>query len=198
MAAPATKSMADLSGKWVMNKTISDNVEPALALQGIGYLTRKAIGLSTVTLHIKQYTGPAEEPATPGSFVHIDIDQTATGGIKGTSEYRTLDNKIREHGDWLFGNVKARSTWVSAEGLAAAAKEFNDYIVTGWSEEGEVAGGPNGETHLLNYVEADAGWTAVQVWGFQIIGGERRYARNISVSKGDKTVNIRFVYDYSP
>jgi hypothetical protein len=40
---------------------------------------RKAIGLATVTLHTKQYE---EDGVT-----HIDIDQTATGGIKGTTEY---------------------------------------------------------------------------------------------------------------
>lgn len=53
-------------------------------LQGIGWFTRKAIGLATITLDVKQYRDDE-------GVEHIDIVQTATGGIKGTTENRTLD-----------------------------------------------------------------------------------------------------------
>lgn len=53
-------------------------------LQGVSWFTRKAIRFSTITLDIKQYRDD-------DGVEHIDIDQTATGGIKGTTENRTLD-----------------------------------------------------------------------------------------------------------
>ena len=53
--------------------------------QGIGWMTRKLISVATITLDIKHYTEEGTE--------HIDIEQTATGGIKGTTENRILDWK---------------------------------------------------------------------------------------------------------
>jgi hypothetical protein len=47
MAAPPEITCTNLSGKYVMNKTLGDSVEPMLVLQGIGWVTRKAIGLAT-------------------------------------------------------------------------------------------------------------------------------------------------------
>jgi hypothetical protein len=56
-----------------------------LALQGIGWFIRKAIGLATVSLEVKQYEGPPSEdsPADAPHVTHVDIEQTATGGLKG-------------------------------------------------------------------------------------------------------------------
>jgi hypothetical protein len=157
-------------------------------------LTRKAIGFATVTLHVKHYTDAEGK-------VHIDIEQTATGGLKGTSEHRTIDNTFREHSDWLFGKAKARSFFVKAEDLPAKIKEEllgDEFLGRDWLAGDEEKTGPDGTLHLVNWVEAEAGWTAAQVWGFQTIGGERRYARNIVVRNGDKSAEIRLVYDFVP
>ncbi|ORY66153.1 uncharacterized protein BCR38DRAFT_340226 [Pseudomassariella vexata] len=198
MAAPANKTIGDLTGKWIMNKTLSDSTEPALALQGIGFLTRKGIGLTTVTLQVKQYNGPPSPPSTQtGDVVHIDIEQTATGGINGTTENRSIDDTQRGHSDWLFGDVKARSKWLTAEQLAAVAQEHGEHLGKDWIEDAAEAQGPGGASHVMNYVESTAGWTAVQIWGFQMIGGERRYARNVLVKKNNKVVEVRLVYDYA-
>jgi hypothetical protein len=143
-----------------------------------------------VTLHVKQYT--------EGEYVHVDIEQTATGGIKGTTENRTIDGESRAHSDWLFGNVSAKSTWADAAELAKIAAEHGEYLGAGWVEDDEEKKGPGGATHVVNNVVADAGWTAVQVWGFQIIGGERRHARKIILKKKEETVELRLVYDFQP
>jgi hypothetical protein len=186
MAAPASKTIADLSGKWQMNKTYSDPVDPALSLQGIGWLTRKAIGAATVTLHATHYTDDEGK-------VHVDIDQTVTGGLKGTSEKRCLDNEFRDHKDWMFGHVKGQSKYIAAEEVS------DEFLKKGWLEGEEEKKGPNGESHILSYVESyDAGWTARQIWGFQTVEGERRYCRNIVVTKGAEKVEMRLVYDYLP
>jgi len=64
-------------------------------LQGVGWLTRKAISLSTVTLYINHFKDDVER---------INIKQTISG-IEGTEENRTLDWTEREHKDKLFGDV---------------------------------------------------------------------------------------------
>ena len=40
------------------------------------------------------------------------------------------------------------------------------------------------------------GWTAHQIWGFEDVGGGRRYVRHVVVRKGKKVERARLVYDY--
>ncbi|OLN82856.1 hypothetical protein CCHL11_10368 [Colletotrichum chlorophyti] len=194
MAAPATKTIADLNGKWVMNKSLSDSPDPALALQGIGWLTRKAVGLATVTLAVKQYSAPPAPPSTATEPVtHVDIDQFATGGLKGTSEKRCLDMEWREHSDWMFGSVRGQSRFIAAEEIE------DSFLKQSWLEGEAEATGPDGKSHIFSHVESiDNGWTATQIWGFQTINGERRHVRHIVVQKGDERVTMRLVYDFLP
>jgi hypothetical protein len=171
---------------------LSDSPEPALALQGVSWLTRKAVALAGVTLQVREYEGPptppndAQQPVT-----HIEIEQSVTGGLTGTSEKRCLDFRLRDHTDWLFGHVRGRSRWITAADIS------DDFLKNGWLEDGGEKCGPAGETHILSHVEsADNGWTATQIWGFQTVDGARRYCRNIVVAKGDEKIEFRLVYDY--
>lgn len=68
-------------------------------------MTRKGITLATLTLHVTQYKDSDNVP-------HVDVDQTITGGIKGTSERRTSDWQGREHKDHIFGTVIGRSRFL--------------------------------------------------------------------------------------
>ncbi|KAG7292668.1 hypothetical protein NEMBOFW57_002705 [Staphylotrichum longicolle] len=193
MAAPANKTIGDLSGKWVMNKSQSSPIEPALALQGVGWVMRKAVGLATMTLQVKQYVAPPSPPADPSStpVTHIEIEQTGTGGIKGTTEKRCLDFVFRDHTDYLFGHVKGQTKWLTPDEITDA------FLKSGWLEGEEEKGGPNGETHLISHVESyDNGWTATQIWGFKIVEGLRKYVRNIVVAKGAERVEVQLVYDF--
>jgi len=192
MAAPPSKTLKDLNGTWVMSKDLSDNVEPALALQGISWFIRKAVGLSTVTLHVKQYEGPPSPPSEDSKpATHIEIEQTATGGIKGTTENRCLDQTWREHSDWMFGTVRGQSSWI------AAADIDDPYLRDRWEEGDAEKVGPGGESHIRSYVESVSdGWTALQIWGFQVVNGARMYCRNIVVAKGSERVQMRLVYSY--
>ncbi|KAK4192792.1 hypothetical protein QBC35DRAFT_483397 [Podospora australis] len=193
MAAPASKTIGDLNGKWVMNKSQSTPVEPGLALQGVGWVTRKAVGMATLTLTVKQFTAPPSPPAEPsgGAVTHIEIEQTGTGGLKGSTEKRCLDYNFRDHSDWLFGHVKGQSKFIAASDISDA------HLKQGWLEGAEEATGPNGETHILSHVESyDAGWTATQIWGFQLVDGVRKHVRNIVVAKGSERVELKLVYDF--
>lgn len=187
MAAPADKNTKNLNGKWSMNKSQSDSIEPVLALQGIGWVIRKALGAASITLDVNQYDAPPKPPNTATDVVtHIDIAQAVSGGLTGTQENRCLDDCWREHSDWLFGSVKGRSTWV---GVADLDDEFlkKDWEATVGVEK----------PLILSHVESqDSGWVARQVWGFQTVNGERKYVRQLVLVKGDKRVQVRFVYDF--
>lgn len=82
-------------------------------LQGVSWLTRTALSYATITLQTKEYTGaPPESEDAKKQVRRIDIDQTVTGGIKGTTERRVLDWKGRQHSDHVFGNVVGQSRFV--------------------------------------------------------------------------------------
>lgn len=140
---------------------------------------RKAIALATVTIVVTQYEDTEDPPRS-----HIDISQTATGGIKGTTELRTLDWVYRDHQDGIFGKLKGKSRWVKLGDV-----DDDAFLKEGWDDmEGE---------HVQAYVESDGnGWTADQVWGFEVIDGVRRHARHVVVRKGDDWKQARLVYDW--
>lgn len=159
----------------------------------MGWLTRKALGAATVTQHLKHHT------AEDGTSAQIDIDQLISGGLKGSSEKRTLDWQWRGHSDWLFGTLKGRSRYTTLAAVLEEAKgkgvveEDAKYLTEGWlkeTEEGEVM-----ETFVDN--EGNK-WTGWQIWGFAEIGGERKFVRHVVVRKSDKNEvqRVRLVYDY--
>ncbi|KAL2107937.1 hypothetical protein VUR80DRAFT_4478 [Thermomyces stellatus] len=192
MAAPADRTINSLGGRWLMNHKLSDSIEPGLALQGISFLLRKTISYASVTLEITQYEGPPKPPNTSTTpATHIDIQQIATAGMKGTREERCLDSTERPHSDWIFGNVRGQSRWLSLSEIE------DDFLRSNWLEGDEEKTGPEGKDHVWSFVRSvDSDWTAEQIWGFQTIEGERRYCRNIVIRKGDERVNMRLVYDY--
>ncbi|OAL07427.1 hypothetical protein IQ06DRAFT_289149 [Phaeosphaeriaceae sp. SRC1lsM3a] len=196
MASPASVNIKNLQGKWVINKTLSDSPDPVLALQGVGWLTRKAIGLATVTQHLKQSptTGEDGQPTT-----QIDVEQFATAGVKGSTEKRTLDWHYRGHTDWLFGTLQGRTRYNTLKAVLeesqgkGTTEEDAKFLVEGWlkeTEEGEV---------VESFVDNDgAKWTGWQIWGFAEINGERKLTRRFAIRRKDKNevVRIRLTYDW--
>lgn len=175
------------------NKTQSSSIEPGLALQGVGWVTRKAVSMATLTLDIKQFAAPPSPPADAAgpAVAHIVIEQTGTGGLKGSTEKRCLDYVFREHSDWLFGHVKGQTKWVTPADVS------DPFLGSGWLEGDDEKGGPDGETHVLSYVESlDSSWTATQIWGFKLIDGVRKHVRNVVIAKGSERVELQLVYDY--
>jgi hypothetical protein len=100
------------------NKTLSDNTDEILRLQGVSWFARRAIALSTITLYVRHYKGD-------DGVEHIDIDQTLTG-IPGTSENRTLDWTFREHDDYLFGPVLGKTRRANVDEIE------NEFLREGW------------------------------------------------------------------
>ncbi|KAH9984651.1 hypothetical protein BJV74DRAFT_583864 [Russula compacta] len=183
MAAPSSITTLDLSATWVMNKTLSDDTDEILRLQGLSWLTRRAIGLATITLYVKHYKDD-------DGVEHIDIDQRLTGGIPGTTENRILDWTFKEHSDHLFGPVLGRSRRLKVDEIE------NEFLRNGWLPDTVQHGGIN------SYVKSDTPksgikWIAEQFWGFEEIHEERRYVRHVDfIGPEDEHVQARLVYDF--
>jgi hypothetical protein len=101
---------------------LSDDTDAILKAQGVGWFLRRAIGLASITLAIKHYKDDA-------GVEHIDIDQTLTGGVPGTTERRTLWWQEKEHEDAIFGSVIGKSRRIKAEDL----KE--EYLTKDWTAD---------------------------------------------------------------
>ncbi|EOA88968.1 hypothetical protein ACJQWK_05640 [Exserohilum turcicum] len=193
MAAPENIDIRNLQGKWIMNKSLSDPFDPILALQGISWLTRKAIGAATLTQHLTQAPVTGED-GTPSTLVKID--QVLTGGLKGSVEERMMDWHYQEHTDWLWGTSKARNRYSTLQKLRDEGTNAEDvkFLADGWlkeTEEGEIV-----EAFAEN---EKSKWTALQVWGFAEIEGKRMLTRKFVVWRLDKNevVRARLVYDYT-
>ncbi|KAE8343132.1 hypothetical protein BDV24DRAFT_149767 [Aspergillus arachidicola] len=96
MATPEGITVGNLNGNWVM--------------QGVPWLLRKA--MAAVTLYINITTYQASHPETGEPVTNIDFNQTAGGKLGGTTEKRTLSWEIKEHKDYIFGEVQGRSEFV--------------------------------------------------------------------------------------
>jgi len=90
-----------------------------LRLQGISWLTRKAIALATVTLGVRHYKDD-------NNVEHIDAKPKITGGIPGKPENRTLDWTLREDNDGLFGPMLGKFRRVQLDEID------NEFLRNGW------------------------------------------------------------------
>jgi len=180
-----------LSGKYVMNKSLSDDIDALLTLQGVSWFTRKAISLATVVLTIDEYT--------KDSVVHIDITSVASG-LSTTQEDRTLNWTDAEHSDRIFGKVVGKSRIFKAgefqmqgpgpheDLIFLKAEKLKDLKTDSKFLEGD---------HVQSWaVSQGGGWTAEQNWGFEEVAGKRYYTRRVVVRKGDEVQRVRLVYDY--
>jgi hypothetical protein len=185
----------------LQNKTISDtNTDTILSLQGVGWLKRKAIIYGTVTLAVKHYKDDA-------GVEHIDIDQTLTGGIPGTTETRTLSWTERHNEDHIFGAVVGKTRRIKAEELE------DDFLKKNWTadtfEHGVVQSyvesdtPKSGTTWIANQVGAPLFYfirpltELDQAWGIEDVDGERRYSRHIKFTgPGGEDIECKLVYDY--
>jgi hypothetical protein len=181
------------------NKSLSDSFDPVLALQGVGYMIRTALGFATITQHLRQSPTTGEDGAPTTA---ITIDQVITSGLKGSVENRTLDWHFRGHTDWLFGTVEGRSRYSTLAKIVEENKgkdhgfiteEDAKFLVEGWLKETE-----DGEIVEAFADNEGSKWIALQIWGFAEIGGERRLTRRFAIRRKDRdeVVRVRMVYDY--
>jgi len=192
MAAPPEITCTNLSGKFVMNKSLSDDIDPMLKLQGLSWITRTAISLATVVLTIKEYNQDGQW--------HIDITSVASG-LSTTQENRTLDWQQREHKDKIFGNCEGKSRmWKTGDYKLEGPGSQEDvaFLLAEKLKDGKTDSKFLDDEHVQSWVKNvdAAAWQAEQSWGFEDIKGERRYTRRIVVWRHGDFKRARVVYDY--
>ncbi|KAK2461652.1 hypothetical protein APHAL10511_006115 [Amanita phalloides] len=185
MAVSADFTILNLTGKFMLNKTLSDDTDKILELQGVGWFTRKAIAIATIRLFINHYKDD-------DGIEHIDIKQTLTGGIPGTTENRILWWKEGKREDKIFGPVIGKSRRCTNEELS----QLEEYLTKEWTEDtyqhGLVQAHAKSDTAKSGRI-----WTANQTWGIENINNERRYSRHVYfVGPQDQVIEARLVYDY--
>ncbi|KAJ5506449.1 hypothetical protein N7453_005406 [Penicillium expansum] len=220
MAAPREITIESLTGHWVLNKDLTCEADPILKLQKVPWLIRKAFGFATIYLQISQYQSQTSETSQP--FTNIDFTQTASAGLAATKEERVLDWKISDHEDYFFGKVQAQSEFVhgviDADGIIRPEFELQTdnanveitrymrgeieadgsksagFIVEDWTRMSEM--GPGLWVHTFEK-NVKSGWTAEQIWGFEMFGDSRYFSRRVVVmtTKG-KYICGRIVLDF--
>ncbi len=176
MAAPPEVTLQNLAGKWSLNKALSDDFAPVLALQGVNVLLRKAISAASVHLKITQ---PSEQ--------EFKMEQTATAAsIPGTTENYILDWTWRKNHDAFFGDIEGRSRWVTQDDARHNGAKGD------WKADDS-----NGKLIQAVGKKPDDAWTATHLWGFEEVGGERKHTRRVRMTSEDgEDLKVRMVYDF--
>ncbi|KAL2867589.1 uncharacterized protein BJX67DRAFT_387825 [Aspergillus lucknowensis] len=221
MAAPNDATLENLNGKWTLDKSLSSPTDPLLALQGMNWVVRKAIGMSSVILDIKEFHEVENGSATP--LTRIEILQSTTSGLPGTSEKRYIDWEERTQEDHIFGKCVVRARWIcDSKNVNGRTLPVVDIQTTLAEDENivrflagevgddlrpsegflvekpqEVKEGQDGLWLQLFIRHVEGKWTAEQIWGFEMIGGERRYVRRVVVANAKGQHGLaRLVYSF--
>lgn len=172
MAAPASYTGYANNGKWVMNQKLSDGSDDILAAQGVGYLKRKAIGMTTV-----QVTNVVR---VEGGVTVIKSSSSASG-IPGAEEEIWLDGKERKNNHSIYGKIKSTAT-------AKKPSEIDEsYLTSGFLPDSQDPEGRIVYVHSVSDKEAGNkyDWVGIITSGFMEVdvGGkvERRWCRCESI-----------------
>ncbi|KAH8695656.1 hypothetical protein BGW36DRAFT_398820 [Talaromyces proteolyticus] len=215
MATPSHVTIDNLNGKWTIDKKLSSNLDPVLALQGVSWVLRKAINASTAILDVKEHR---ETDAAAGqTTVRIDVVQYTTSGLPGINESRILDWSSSSQENHILGKSDVRARFIqgkrNSEGNILPdldlqipvehemVKKFliGEVLEDGTPCEGFLVENPQEEGIWVQLYACShkAGWTAEQVWGFEMINQERRYTRRLVVANRDGKFQLaRLVYNF--
>ncbi|PYI03462.1 hypothetical protein BO78DRAFT_322616 [Aspergillus sclerotiicarbonarius CBS 121057] len=205
----------NLTGKWVMEKSLSTDLDPLMgdSQQCINWILRQAVRHVAITFTFTEYASIAADGSQLA--LHLDVVHTATGGFKGTTEKRTLDWNPHVHHDYVFGTLSVRSRLIGGvedgNGCVRPALELDtlnlnervyDFLRGGISVKGEPEERFLVEDSLQEYAwlhtvsrSEEMGWTMEQVWGFEMIQGRRYHTRRVVVlSKSGDYALARLVY----
>ncbi|PLB54515.1 hypothetical protein P170DRAFT_442609 [Aspergillus steynii IBT 23096] len=195
-------SIRNLSGTWVMDKTRSFNVDGVLKLQGVGWITRRAVSAATAFLKITQGADAGDE--------WMIIEPSLSGVMNGGQETRPLTWAEFKHNDALFGLVIIRTHYI-------AGARVSDHQVRPLVELQTKNAGSNVETFLTEAVVIDqgveysgetvakafihdfvrsvnSGWTAEQIWAVETVGDEKFLTRRVVVQKGTSSETAHVFY----
>ncbi|THU93591.1 hypothetical protein K435DRAFT_669960, partial [Dendrothele bispora CBS 962.96] len=193
VAAPNKVTTLNLSGKYVMNKTLSNlPMDEILSLQGVSWIKRKAIsaaGSPTIVLnHIKDSNERIE--------INTSLPGVSSAQNKDKAETRKLDWVETKIETPLFGVDMIKFRRVSNNKEEWDKLDVDQSLKTGWTED-RLENGVIQTEMRSDKASGGKGWTNVQIWGFEIINGERRHTRHVQFTgPGGEFIKGKLVYDY--
>ncbi|KAJ7716385.1 hypothetical protein DFH07DRAFT_354845 [Mycena maculata] len=182
MTLPPHFTTLDLSGRFILNTSLSDSAEQILEQQGVADAAlRHAIAHGVLSFN--HYTSDDGEQ-------HIWVDQELEGRCLTADEDRALDWRERARDDPLVGPVVGRIRRVKTHALEPP------FLRAGWTPDTRKYG-------VLNYAvysdtkRSGRTWAVTETWGIEEIAGMRHFARHIEFTGPDgKDVERHLVYDY--
>jgi hypothetical protein len=154
---------------------LSDDASPALELQNVSWMIRKAISKAHVVMAITQ------------------IEDLDSGVLSLTSSQATLGRTVADTRvlDWdkelvashpLFGQTRTRSRQVMTKDII-----YDDYLVEAATED---------ECAVEILAESmDGTWKSHQLWRLEMVDGAQRQTRRAVVSNNGRKAHVRIVYD---
>ncbi|KAJ7252379.1 hypothetical protein B0H12DRAFT_1118038 [Mycena haematopus] len=184
MALPPHFTTLDLSGRFILNQTLSDSYEDMLQEQGIDdYKLRHAVACGVLSFNHYEDENCSER---------IWVQQDLAGCSRIADDHRILDWRERAKNDALFGAVVGRMRRIKTHTLQPL------FLRKGWTPDTLKYG-------VLQYqVCTDAtrnnsqrSWVVVETLGIEAADGERRFARHIRLTgPGGLEMERHLVYDY--
>ncbi|KAJ5092995.1 hypothetical protein N7456_008856 [Penicillium angulare] len=197
MAAPLSKDVTNLTGTWHLNRKLSDDPESLFAMQGVPWITRKALRLASLSLQMTQSVSmfdASSDSTSDGTNTSSDDDgfvtmlhvrQVVSPGSFNSDSSCPVNGQEQHMSVPIFGDIKMSLRYMKAS-------DIKDEVLRQRYEDGC-------PTKMV--IDEDAfnpkmGWTAHVLWGFENINGKRYLTRNATSSRNDETVVARMVYDY--
>ncbi|KAK4235664.1 hypothetical protein C8A03DRAFT_17622 [Achaetomium macrosporum] len=173
-----------MSGTWILNRQLSDDFDSTFQLQGISWPIRKILSWAGVALHLTQTSAPSSSSPGKPPVTTITAKQTITPGGFNSEEAYVLDNSVKHASLPIFGAVSVRARYTPLDEIEDA--ELRERL----AKDGATVA-------IQEFAESKGGdWKTEGVWGFEVIGGERRFTRtNITTGRRERVV-ARLVYDY--
>ncbi|KAK3935185.1 hypothetical protein QBC46DRAFT_453675 [Diplogelasinospora grovesii] len=189
MASPKDVTINNLTGKWVLDRGLSDNLEEALTIQGVPFLIRKIMLMVNVTETVQETTNA---DGIQGLLV-----TKAAAGLKGQADaFDGTGKEVIMGGGGYFGaEVRVRSWWVDLSSDSKpkhpTGEPLDPYLLKDW-----IAEGPKGVPGHFAGSGEKAGVKDNMFWGFCQIGGKRYRAVKYYIRKGDREVRARLVFGW--
>ncbi|KAE8164136.1 hypothetical protein BDV40DRAFT_298850 [Aspergillus tamarii] len=203
-------SIRNLSGTWVMNKTLSTDLDAVFKLQGVRWVTRKTIAASSATLRISQGLETDSNGLSTAPAEWMVLEPALAGGFKGVPEKRSLTWTEIEHNDTLFGRAIILSHYIDGEKISGGrvrplvelqsknigvdATSMLTEAVT-MAQEVEAGAETVEKAFMHDFVRSvDGGWTAEQIWAVEVMNGEKLLTRKVVVLKGSSIESAQVFY----
>ncbi|RFU80555.1 hypothetical protein TARUN_1674 [Trichoderma arundinaceum] len=181
MAAPIEANILDVTGRWRLNRALSDSLESTFTLQGIPWIVRKVINWANLELQYVKLLPEDNSTATRFSFKQT----VRPGGFDTKNEY-IVDGEKRTDTIPIFGEVTMYCDYVSRHDLTEEQLLGRDIESV---DEGHAA--------IVEVVTSEnMGWKTITVWGFETIDGERRLCKYNTTVKGEHIEKAIMVHDY--